>query len=220
MREAINVAIDRRRLIAALPYDAVPATQLVPPFIFGFDPRIAEAPHDPARARALLAEGGLPAGFSAPFLTRRLFAEAARNVAEQLREVGIRFDVSVVPDPEFFDIANTGRSAVHLSRFGCLTGDISDILDNALHSLDPARHFGIHNYVGYRNPDVDQAIEASAEMQGVNARRDALQKIERTLMDDLVWIPLYVDDDDYAVDRRLAGSRATTAHPRVGHRMN
>jgi ABC-type oligopeptide transport system substrate-binding subunit len=41
-------------------------------------------------------------------------------------------------------------------------------------------------------------------MQGVNARRDAIQKVERTLMDDLVWIPLYVDDDDYAVDRRIA----------------
>ena len=204
VREAMNVAIDRRRLIAALPNDAVAATQLVPPFIFGFDTRIREARHDPARARALLAEAGLPSGFSAPLLTRKLFEEAARNVAMQLGEVRIRFDVSAVPDPEFFEIANAGRSAVHLSRFGCLTGDISDILDNVLHSLDPPRHFGIHNYVGYSNPEVDRAIETSAEMQGINARRDALQKVERRLMDDLVWIPLYVDDDDYAVDRRLA----------------
>jgi peptide/nickel transport system substrate-binding protein len=203
VREAMNMAIDRQRLIAALPNDAAPATQLVPPFIFGFDTRISSPAHDPARARALLAEAGLPEGFSAPFLTRKLFAAPARDVVAQLREVGIRLDATVVPDPEFFEIANAGRSPIHLSRFGCLTGDISDILDNVLHSLDPARHFGIHNFVGYRNPEVDRAIEASAEMQGVNARRDALQKVERTLMDDLVWIPLYVDDDDYAVDRRL-----------------
>lgn len=204
VRQAIDIGIDRRRLIAALPDDAVPATQLVPPFIFGFDPRIAEAPYDPARSRALLAEAGLPSGFSAPFLTRKLFADAAREVTAQLHGVGIRLDLDVVPDAKFFEIANAGRSPVHLSRFGCLTGDISDILDNVLHSLEPARHFGIHNRVGYRNPEVDRAIEASAEMQGVNARRDALQKVERTLMDDLVWIPLYVDDDDYAVDRRIA----------------
>jgi len=203
VRRAMNVASDRRRLSAARPNDAVPATQLVPPFIFGFDPRITTPPYDPAGARALLAEAGLPDGFSAPFLTRKLFAEPAREVSAQLRAVGIRLDTTVVPDPRFFEIANAGRSPVHLSRFGCLTGDISDILDNVLHSLDPARHFGIHNYVGYRNPDVDRAIEASAETQGVNARRDALQKVERTLMDDLVWIPLYVDDDDYAIDRRL-----------------
>ena len=204
LRQALDAAIDRRRLIAALPYDAVPATQLVPPFIFGFNPRIGETPHDPDRARALLAQAGLPGGFSAPLLTRKLFGDAARNVAEQLGAFGIRLDVSVLSDPDFFEIANAGRSPLHLSRFGCLTGDISDILDNVLHSLDPRRHFGIHNYVGYANPDVDRAIEASAEMQGINARRDALQKVEKTIMDDLVWIPLYVDDDDYAVDRRLA----------------
>ncbi|HET7452986.1 MAG TPA: ABC transporter substrate-binding protein, partial [Thermoanaerobaculia bacterium] len=204
VREAMNLAIDRRRLIAALPYDAVPATQLVPPFIFGFNPRIAEAPYDPARARALLAEAGLSGGITAPLLTRKLFAEPAADVADQLRGIGFRLSLRVVPDPEFFAIANAGRSAIHLSRFGCLTGDISDILDNVLHSLDPARHFGIHNYVGYSKPEIDRAIEASAEMQGINARRDALQKIEASLMDDLVWIPLYVDDDDYALDRRLS----------------
>jgi len=204
VRQAIDVALDRRRLIGALPYDAMPATQLVPPFIFGFNPKIGEAPHDPERARALLAQAGLPGGFSAPLLTRKLFGDAARNVAEQLRPFGIRLDVGVLSDPDFFEIANAGRSPVHVSRFGCLTGDISDILDNVLHSLDPKRHFGIHNYVGYANPEVDRAIEASAEMQGINARRDALQKVEKTIMDDLVWIPLYVDDDDYAVDRRLA----------------
>ena len=204
VRQAMNVAIDRRRLIAALPYDAVPATQLVPPFIFGFDPRIGESRFDPERARRLLAEAGISDGITAPLLTRTLFAEAAANVAAQLRDVGIRLDLRVLSDPDFFAIASAGRSPLHLSRFGCLTGDISDILDNVLHSHDPARHFGIHNYVGYANPEVDRAIEASAEMQGINARRDALQRVERTLVADLVWIPLYVDDDDYALDRRLS----------------
>ena len=204
VREAMNLAIDRRRLIAALPDDAVPASQLVPPFIFGFNPRIGEAPYDPARARALLAEAGFSGGITAPLLTRKLFAEPAAEVAAQLARVGFHLNLRVVPDPEFFAIANAGRSPFHLSRFGCLTGDISDILDNVLHTLDPVRHFGIHNYVGYGNPELDRAIEASAEMQGINARRDALQRVEQRLMDDLVWIPLYVDDDDYAADRRLS----------------
>lgn len=204
VRQALNVAIDRRGLVAGLPYEATPATQLVPPFIFGYNPRIPAAPYDPALARRLLSRAGLPKGIHAHLLTRKLFADAARRLALQLREVGIDFDVEAMTDYDFFAVVNAGRSAVHLSRFGCLTGDISDILDNVLHSLDSTRRFGIHNYVGYRNVDVDRAIEESAEMQGVNARRDALQKVEQTLMDDLVWIPLYVDEDDYAVDRRLA----------------
>jgi len=203
VRQAMNVAIDRRALVESLPYEANPATQLVPPFIFGFNPRIPPPAHDPGLARRLLAQAGFSEGIRAHFLTRKLFGDAARMVASQLRPVGIDLEVEALPDHEFFAIANAGRSVVHLSRFGCLTGDISDILDNVLHSLDPPRHFGIHNFVGYRNAEVDRDIEASAAMQGVNARRDALQRVEKRLMDDLVWIPLYVDDDDYAVDRRF-----------------
>ncbi|MGH9442664.1 MAG: ABC transporter substrate-binding protein [Thermoanaerobaculia bacterium] len=203
VREALDIAIDRNALVRDLPYNAVPASQLVPPFIFGFDPRIRIPVHDPARTRDLLARAGLPRGFSATLQTRTLLADAARLVADQLKNVGIKFDLQVLTDPEYFARMDARDTTVHISRFGCLTGDLSDILDNVLHSLDPARHFGIHNYVGYSSPEVDAEIEASAEKQSVNARRDALQQIEDRLMRDLVWIPLFVDQDDYAVDRRF-----------------
>jgi peptide/nickel transport system substrate-binding protein len=204
VREAMNVAIDRNALVEKLPYNAVPATQLVPPFIFGFDPRIRTPVPDASRARALLREAGLPDGFPATLQTRTLLADAGRLVSEQLRRVGISLDLEVLSDSDYFARMDARDTTIHLSRFGCLTGDLSDILDNVLHSLDPARHFGIHNYEGYDSPGVDREIEASAEKQSVNARRDALQQIEDRLMKDLVWIPLYVDQDDYAVDRSLA----------------
>jgi len=204
VREAMNIAIDRNALVEELPYNAVPASQLVPPFIFGFDPKIRKPAFDRVRARDLLRQAGLPDGFPATIQTRKLLADAARLVCEQLKTVGIRLDLEVLPDPEYFSRMDARDTTIHISRFGCLTGDVSDILDNVLHSLDPARHFGIHNYVGYSSPQVDSEIEASAEKQSVNARRDALQQIEDRLMSDLVWIPLFVDQDDYAVDRRFA----------------
>ncbi len=145
----------------------------------------------------------MPDGFSATLQTRKLLADAGRLVCDQLKTVGIRLDLEVLPDPEYFARMDARDTTIHLSRFGCLTGDVSDILDNVLHSLDASRHFGIHNYVGYSSPEVDAEIEASAEKQSVNARRDALQQIEDRLMRDLVWIPLFVDQDDYAVDRRF-----------------
>ncbi len=204
VREAMNVAIDRNALVAMLPYNAVPASQLVPPFIFGFDPKIRTPRVDRARARDLLRQARLPDGFPATMQTRKLLADAARLVCDQLKTVGIRLDLEVLSDPDYFARMDARDTTIHISRFGCLTGDVSDILDNVLHSLDPARHFGIHNYVGYSSPAVDSEIEASAEKQSVNARRDALQQIEDRLMSDLVWIPLFVDQDDYAVDRRFA----------------
>ena len=203
VRQALDLAIDRSALIAALPYHAVPASQLVPPFIFGFDPRIRTPAPDRARSRDLLRQAGLPDGFRVTLQTRTLLADAGRLVADQLRTVGIPLDLEVLNDSDYFARMEARDTTLHLSRFGCLTGDLSDILDNVLHSLDPPRHFGIHNYEGYDSPEVDREIEASAEKQSVNARRDALQQIEDRLMNDLVWIPLFVDQDDFAIERGL-----------------
>ncbi len=204
VRQALNLAIDRKKVIEGLTTDAVPASQLVPPFIFGFNPRISLPRHDPAAARDLLARAGYPDGFDVVLDARKLFEDAGRALLPQLRAAGIRATLRIEGDTDFFDRLAKGDNTFHLSRFGCLTGDISDILDNTLHSTDAARHFGIHNYIGYADPETDRAIEESAEIQGVNQRRQALESISSRLMDDLVWIPLYTDMDVYAIDRRLA----------------
>ena len=99
---------------------------------------------------------------------------------------------------------HSGDTSLLLSRFGCPTGDVSDILDNAIHTRDPARRLGIQNYGGYSNPAVDRAIEHSAGIDDTVERRRALESIMATLMDDLAWIPLYVDQDTYALDRGLS----------------
>jgi peptide/nickel transport system substrate-binding protein len=204
VRRALDIAIDRRKLIDSLTTDAVPATQLVPPFVFGFNPLIRPPAVDPGGARRLLAGAGYPDGFEVVLDSRRLFEDAARALVGPLREAGLRVRVSVEGDREFFARLETGDMTFHLSRFGCLTGDISDILDNTLHSAEPARHFGIHNYIGYSDPEVDREIEESAEIQGVNQRRELLQKISARLMKELVWVPLYTDLDVYAVERGLS----------------
>jgi len=63
---------------------------------------------------------------------------------------------------------------------------------------------GIHNCGDYSNPELDRLIEESAGIDHVGRRRQALESIMERLMEDLVWIPLYVDQDVYAVDRSLA----------------
>ena len=43
VRKAVDMAVDRRRLGAELPSGPRPATQFVPPSVFGFDPAIGRA---------------------------------------------------------------------------------------------------------------------------------------------------------------------------------
>ncbi len=73
-----------------------------------------------------------------------------------------------------------------------------------IHSTDLPRHYGAQNYGGYSNEALDRAIEESAEIRDVEERRIALQKIMVMFMDELAWIPLYVDQDVYAIDSSLS----------------
>ena len=203
VRRALDLAIDRDALVAALPAPAAPASQLAPPFVFGFDPSIVTPRPDRPEAKRLLKEAGYPNGFDVQFDVRRIFEPAATLVAAQLAAVGVRANLHVYSDREFSGLAVPGAKTLILDRFGCTTGDIGDIFDNVVHSADAARHFGIFNSAGYSNREIDRQIEESAGIMNTGARREALQKIVRRVMDDLVLLPLYVDEDIYAVDRSL-----------------
>jgi peptide/nickel transport system substrate-binding protein len=60
---------------------------------------------------------------------------------------------------------------------------------------------GVQNYAGFASPEVDRAIEESAAVESLFERRAALERIMQMLMDELVWVPLYVDQDVYGIDR-------------------
>lgn len=203
VRQALNYGIDRKRLVADLSTYSVPATQLVPPFIFGFNQRILLPEYDPEKARDLLRQAGLGSGFHVTLHARQIFQEAAELIQKQLKVIGIDVEAKVLPDKELFDALDRKQATLFLSRMGCTTGDASDILDNSLHSIDEQRHFGWHNYGGYSNEQVDKDIEQSNEVALVEQRKSTLQRIMQEVMDDLAWIPLYTDQDAYAVDRSL-----------------
>lgn len=205
VREAVNLAIDRRQLVSRLATEAVPATQLVPSsYVFGFDPRIPPPAHDPSRARALLREARLGGGFRATLHVRKIFPEAAYLVKDQLKEIGIDLNVSVLGDEDFFELARRRDFSMFLTRVGSGTGDASDILENAVHSLSADRSLGYSNYGGYANPEVDRAIEESARLESASERRQAIERIVSRVMEDVVWIPLYVDQHVYALDRTFS----------------
>jgi len=199
VRQAISLSIDRPALVSRLSASAVPASQAVPPFIFGFASTMRELGYDPPRARRLLAEAGFPQGFSVTLHARRLFGEAARVAAEMLGQVGIRVKLEELADAPFFEIVGGHGSSFFLSRFGCPTGDASDILENAVHSIDLERRFGRSNDGEYANPELDHLIEESASILEMEHRRPVLQKALATVTDELALVPLYIDQDVYAI---------------------
>ncbi|MSP83827.1 MAG: ABC transporter substrate-binding protein, partial [Alphaproteobacteria bacterium] len=63
VRKAVNMAIDKDRIIKLINGRAEPANQPLPPAMPGHDNDYAGYPYDPDGAKALLAEAGYPDGF-------------------------------------------------------------------------------------------------------------------------------------------------------------
>lgn len=203
VRQAIDTAIDRRALVEGLSNYAVPATQPVPRFVFGFNPAIPEAAYDLERAKDLLRQAGLPGGFEAVLHARRILGETALLLKKALGAIGIRLEVQIVPDAKLYELLEKGKVTMWLSRYGCL-GDASEILISMIHSRDATNQFGWNNWEGYSDRKTDEAIERSATLRGPEERRQALQAIMAKVMDELLLIPLYNDQDVYALDRSLS----------------
>lgn len=203
VRRAFSLAINRKELVDRLPTPATPASQPVPPFIFGYNPDIPPPVYDPEQARTLLRRAGIEK-WHVTLDTRLLFKEAAEILRDQLNAVGIQLDLNLLSDHQFFETMRLRRSCLFLSRLGCPTGDASMILGLGMHSPDPSQNYGGNNWGGYSNSVVDQAIEESDEIPEVDRRRHKLEGILATVTDDLVWVPLYFDQDTYVLQNEFA----------------
>ncbi len=190
-------------LVSELSGWAVPALEPVPVFVFGYDPRVKEASYEKESARALLRDAGYGEGFSVVLHSRKILEEAAELVRRELEGVGIHVEIRTLPDDQFFGALTRHEASFWLSRFSCASGDASDFLDEVIRSPSPGSNAGSKNYGRYENADFDRAIQLSAELMEEATRREALQGLMRRTMEELVWIPLYNDQDVYAIDASM-----------------
>jgi peptide/nickel transport system substrate-binding protein len=204
VREAVDLAIDRESLARALAPGAEPASQLVPRYVFGFDPELPVSRPDAARARRLLASAGLRSGFGVTLHTRPLFAAAAARVGDQLAAVGVRVTLQTVPESEFMAQFPRPDYTLWIDRWGCATGDVSELFENAMHSRDAGRGLGLFNDTGHADRLLDREIEATFRLDMNAERQIALQKIMRRVVAVRYWLPLYTDREHYALDRAWA----------------
>jgi peptide/nickel transport system substrate-binding protein len=202
VREAVSLALDRSVVARSADPDAIPATQLVPPAIVGFDPGLPPLVQDVARARRLLSEAGLPDGFDV-VLHRSGYGAAAEEVARQLGLIGIRVTVTSLPRAEFFTALDRKELSFWIVADGCMTGDALEMLLSSFHSPDPSLGAGIDNYGNYRNPDLNRAIAEALPHFEPEHRLPALQS-GLTASPTLAWVPALLQQGDLVVRRSLS----------------
>lgn len=206
VRQALSLALNRgsitTRLMDGL---AVPSNQLVPEGMFGFSPSIPPAAFDPARARQLLAEAGLPDGFrlvmhcpNDRYINDQKVCEA---VAQMLARIGVEIALTAEPRNVFFTRVGRNDDSFILIGWANEGADSLVGLRGVLHSPDRELGLGGFNRGRYSNPAVDRLIqEASTTLD--NSRRAALQqRAMEAAMADVAVIPLYANTLVWATRR-------------------
>jgi len=208
VRLAVNLALDRQGFSdAEYLGHGRPASSIIPrDFEFYWTP--PAYPHDPARARRLLAEAGYPKGFDAvEVATDVVFAPEAEAVINGLQAIGIRARLRPMERAAFYK-ADQDKQFRYLVRVG------SGAAGNAATRIEAfVISGGIRSYGGY--PDIDALFRDQAgELDG--RRREALlHRIQQLMHERVMFAPIIEQAALTGVGPRLADVPTITGHPFV-----
>lgn len=205
VREAIDLALDRRLIAEAVSPYASPAHHIVSSFVFGYDSSLTGGTPDLLRARELLATAGYRNGLDLTLHQPRGKDPASAELVAQLARVGIRVAIVTAPTTSaFFQALSRGELALWTMGDGGMTGEAGALLAAAFHSTDPERSLGLENYSGGSDPELDRLIDESDATFSPALRRPLLQAAVRRAEEQLWWIPLYRADAPFIVAREVA----------------
>jgi peptide/nickel transport system substrate-binding protein len=198
VREAIGHAIDRdaviRHILKGL---AIPATGLLSPEHWAYEPRVNRLDYDPAESKRLLDQAGFPdpdgdgplPRFKLSYKTtnldlRKRIAEAFK---EQLARVGIELEVRTFEWGTFY--SDIGKGNFHLYSLEWVGTKDPDLYHDLFHSsrMPPNGR----NRGRYRNPELDALLERGRQAMSIDERKRIYSRAQQIVAADLPYIPLW-----------------------------
>jgi peptide/nickel transport system substrate-binding protein len=214
VRQAIGYAIDRQAIVDYLRRGmAIPATGILPPASWAFDPGAFTFAYDPARARALLDEAGYrdPDG-DGPATRLHLTLKVSSIefnrlqgavIQQNLRAVGIDLDVRTYEFATLFaDVLKGNFQMYFLQWTGGAVAD-PDILRRAFHS-DQAPPAGF-NRGHFSDPRVDRLLDEATTSTDEDRRRSLFNQVQRLIAEQAPYISLWCKTNVVVAQRNLAG---------------
>ncbi|HKV05637.1 MAG TPA: ABC transporter substrate-binding protein [Candidatus Acidoferrales bacterium] len=210
VRQALAYATDRASLIKyLLRGQARPASSLLPPNHWAYEPNVQVYDYDPARAETLLDAAGFPRGSDGVRLrvalktsteeSARLLGEA---LADQWKRVGVALELRPLESATL--LADIGRGNFQLCTLRWLgANNDPDIFDYVFNSkrMPPAGANRGH----YHNPTLDALLDQQrVEMNG-DKRKVILSKIQKMVSEDEPYINLWFVDNVCVHRHRVTG---------------
>lgn len=212
VRQAFAHAIDATAVINQVFHGLyVRAGGMLPPGMPGHDPALRGWPHDPGRAKQLLAEAGFPDGRGLPPLVVAVnpvtadYRMMAEPIAAMLRDtLGVPVEVQI---QEFaaFTAAMNRRDA--LAAF--ITGWSTTMLDsNYFHELWLHSKSAL-NRVNYENPAFDRLLEQANAATDRTARINFIKQADALIAREVPLIPIMYTRFVYLLSPKVKGLELT-----------
>jgi peptide/nickel transport system substrate-binding protein len=196
----MNVAIDRAEVIQGI-FGGLADPAPIPLGLswafkdVGFKPtQEMHYTYDPARAKKLLAEAGLPDGFELGLTCpNNRYVNDERictALAAMFAKVGVRVKLDAMPRAQFFQKVDQFDISMHLYGWGGAARDPGFTLTPVLHSRD-GKGKGDFNSGRYKDEELDRLIDAiEVELDPAKRRAMMLDALKR-VRDNVYVIPLH-----------------------------
>jgi ABC-type transport system substrate-binding protein len=112
VRQAVNMAINRDRIVRLINNRAVPTGQVLPPAMPGHDPDNKGFAHDVEAAKKLLAAAGYPDGFSTELFAMNVdpHPRIAQAIQQDLAAIGIKVEIKSLAQAEVIAAGGAGTA--------------------------------------------------------------------------------------------------------------
>jgi ABC-type transport system substrate-binding protein len=190
VRQALNYALDKDHTARLLNGTTVPSHGMLPPGMLGRDPDLAPYPHDPARARALLAAAGYPDGFDVEYVTTNdeETEKVAASLQSDLAQVGVRVHIAVMSWTAWSTaVGQPSGPAFSYTSWVADFPDPVNFFEPRFHSRS-IKPIDSSNDSYYANRDLDALLDAARAGHDPGERAALYRRVERILYDDAPWI--------------------------------
>jgi ABC-type transport system substrate-binding protein len=212
VRQAVNMAVNKERIVKIINGRAVVANQPLPPAMPGYDKNYNGYAYDPDKAKSLLAEAGFREGFETELYVMNTDPNPriAQAIQQDLKAIGI---VAAIKSLAQANVIAAGGEADQAPMIW--SGGMAWIADFP----DPSNFYGPilgcggavpggWNWAWYCNEKLDaKAKQADAMIK----QEDAVKRIELwrsifiAIMDDAPWVPVFNEQRFTTHSKRITG---------------
>jgi len=206
VRQAMEYAIDKSKIVKLLNNRAIAANQPLPPGIKGYVSGLdadATYTYDPAKAKQLLAAAGFANGFTTDLYSANDADDIKidTSIQNDLAQIGVTAKIHSMDWNSYLTLNEKGQTPMFSLAWIQDFPDASDFLNTLFNTTEqPANNSSM-----YSNPQVDQWLNQAQTDTNATERYQLYTQATNQIMKDAPWVPLYYTKYEYAVQSWVHG---------------